>query len=106
MRLLIAYIAAEDSKPTDKDELLDAAGLSSQEAKTVENISLLGVSLEKVIFTIMCSYLFTGYQGSRDRVQEAKQKRKGKNTDEEVPYAVSRYVPVLKRLLQVGFAVY
>jgi len=85
MRLLIAYIAAEDSKPTDKEELLDAAGLSSSETKAVENVSLLGVSLEK---------------GSRDRVQEAKQKRKGRNTDEEVPYAVSRYVPVIKRLLQ------
>jgi syntaxin-binding protein 1 len=88
MRLLITYIGAEEGKASDREELIDLSALSNAEKKAVEAISLFTDPIEK---------------GSRERVQMAKERKKGRNTGEQVPYAVSRYVPVLKRVLQDMF---
>jgi len=65
--------------------LLDKAKLGPEQRLMVENLALLRSTIED-----------TG----EIQLQEWEQKKK-KKIAEEVPYAVSRYVPVVKRLVEV-----
>jgi syntaxin-binding protein 1 len=85
-RLLMIYLAAENLQPSDKtiSRLLDKAKLGPEQRLMVENLALLRSTIED-----------TG----EIQLQEWEQKKK-KKIAEEVPYAVSRYVPVVKRLVE------
>jgi hypothetical protein len=85
-RLLMIYLASEDAQPSDRAfaRLLDKAGLGRKERQLVENLASMRSTIE----------------GVESQVQDwDKKKKKGKNA-EEVPYAVSRYVPMVKRIVE------
>ncbi len=68
--------------------LLDKANLGRQERQLVENLAALRSTLDEM--------------GESEVQQwEKKSSKSGKKKSEEVPYAVSRYVPVVKRLVEV-----
>jgi hypothetical protein len=68
-------------------KLLDKARLGREERQLVENLAILRSTLDEL---------------GESEVQQwdRKDKKNKKNKSEEVPYAVSRYVPVVKRLVE------
>jgi syntaxin-binding protein 1 len=88
-RLLMIYLTTESAQPTDRNfaKLLDKARLGREERQLVENLAILRSTLDEL--------------GESEVQQwERKDKKNKKNKSEEVPYAVSRYVPVVKRLVE------
>jgi len=84
-RLLMIYLATQGVQPSNRgfSALLDKAKLDSKSREMVENLASMRSTIE----------------GVEAKVQEWEPKKKGKNT-EEVPYAVSRYVPIVKRIVE------
>ncbi|MHB1955909.1 MAG: hypothetical protein ACYCOU_19435 [Sulfobacillus sp.] len=64
---------------------MDKAGLSDSERQMIENMDLLRSSFDK----------------GEGQLQDWEKKKKKTKNGEEVPYAVSRYVPILKRIIEV-----
>jgi syntaxin-binding protein 1 len=88
-RLLMVHLTTEGAQPSDRAfaRLLDKANLGRQERQLVENLAALRSTLDEM--------------GESEVQQwEKKSSKSGKKKSEEVPYAVSRYVPVVKRLVE------
>lgn len=86
-RLILLWIATSDTvEPEDLETLLAVARLEQKYKDAIENIKLLGVQLSK----------------SASRVGKKMKKgfRKKVNPQQEVPFDLSRYVPVVKRIVE------
>lgn len=84
MRLLILYIISQEGiKDQDRKRLMELAKISLQEQATIANISSLGVTLNK------------GAKGKSKKKDTKKKKRHG----DDVPFELSRYVPMLSTIL-------
>eukprot|EP01133_Synstelium_polycarpum_P010259 gene10259-11964_t len=81
IRLLMIYIITQEGvKDADRKKLLDMAGLNQVEQSSISNLFYLGVTMVK------------GAKGK----QKTQVKRQNKNDDGDIPYEVSRYVPMIK----------
>lgn len=85
-RLILLWIATSDTvDPADLEELLSYARLSQEYKDAIENISLLNVQLSK---------------SANKQGQKTKKGKKKKDAQQEVPFDLSRYVPVVKRIVE------
>ncbi|KAI8978547.1 Sec1-like protein [Pilobolus umbonatus] len=85
-RLILLWIATSDEvDPEDLANLLSFARLSQKYKDAIENISLLGVKLSK---------------SANKQGQKAKKNKKKKDVQQDVPYDLSRYVPIVKRIVE------
>ncbi|KAG1460623.1 hypothetical protein G6F55_004054 [Rhizopus delemar] len=86
-RLILLWIAtAETIDPEDLEELLSYARLDQEYKDAITNISLLGVQLSKS----------ANKQGQKTK----NRKKKKADAQQEVPFDLSRYVPVVKRIVE------
>ncbi|RUS23871.1 Sec1-like protein, partial [Jimgerdemannia flammicorona] len=85
VRLLMLHTITQEGPKAEEErrDLLAHARLDSASKEALDNLSLLGVQLSK----------------SANRSGE-KTKKKKPNKDEQVPYDVSRYVPIVKRVIE------
>ncbi|KAI8614150.1 Sec1-like protein [Chytriomyces sp. MP71] len=98
LRILMLYIIAQEGiHDMDRKRLLDAAKLSLEDSQAITNLGLLGVRLstnqEKKRKLNLPKYTYYG------RVAEKRKKAK-KSKDGEVPYDLSRFVTMLKYILE------
>ncbi|KAJ3201238.1 vacuolar sorting protein VPS33/slp1 [Entophlyctis luteolus] len=98
LRILMLYIIAQEGiHDMDRKRLLDAAKLSLEDSQAITNLGLLGVRLslnqEKTQKLVKDKYTYYG------RVAEKRKKKKKKN-DSELPYDLSRFVTMLKYILE------
>ncbi|KAG2229863.1 hypothetical protein INT48_005139 [Thamnidium elegans] len=85
-RLILLWIATSDTvDPEDLESLLSVARLEQEYKDAIENIRLLGVQLSK---------------SANRQGQKTKKGKKKKNIQQEVPFDLSRYVPVVKRIAE------
>ncbi|KAI9476315.1 MAG: Sec1-like protein [Benjaminiella poitrasii] len=91
-RLLMLYIIWKEGGifEDDKIKLLEHAKLKGELREAINNLSLIGVKLARVRRTDKTSFL--------------KKRRQRRNKDEETPYELSRYVPVLKKVMDAYFS--
>ncbi|KAJ1560234.1 vacuolar sorting protein VPS33/slp1, partial [Cladochytrium tenue] len=100
LRLLLLYIIAQEGiQDGDRRRLLEVSRLSLEESQAITNLSLLGVRLsasnDKKAKANMHKYSYYG------RVAEKKKKKKKKKgNDDQVPYDLSRFVPLVKYLIE------
>lgn len=86
-RLILLWITtAETINPEDLEELLSYARLDQDYKDAITNISLLGVQLSKS----------ANKQGQKTK----NRKKKKADAQQEVPFDLSRYVPVVKRIVE------
>ncbi|RCH87073.1 vacuolar sorting protein VPS33/slp1 [Rhizopus stolonifer] len=86
-RLILLWIATSDAvDPEDLETLLAVARLEQEYKDAIENIKLLGVQLSK----------------SANKLGKKMKKglKKKTNPQQEVPFDLSRYVPVVKRIVE------
>lgn len=85
-RLILLWIATSDTiDEEDLESLLSVARLDQEYKDAITNISLLGVQLSK---------------SANRQGQKTKKGKKKQNVQQEVPFDLSRYVPVVKRIVQ------
>jgi syntaxin-binding protein 1 len=85
-RLILLWIATSDTiDEDDLEALLSVARLDQEFKDAITNISLLGVQLSK---------------SANKQGQKTKKGKKKKNVQQEVPFDLSRYVPVVKRIVE------
>ncbi|KAL0138132.1 Sec1-like protein [Mucor lusitanicus] len=86
-RLLMLYIIWKEGGifEDDKKKLLEHAKLKGELRDAINNLPLIGVKLTRVRKPEKSSFL--------------KKRRQKKNKDEETPYELSRYVPVIKKVM-------
>lgn len=70
----------------DKRKLIEHAKLKGEYRDAVNNLPLIGVKLTRIRRPEKSSFL--------------KKRKQKKNKDEETPYELSRYVPVLKKVME------
>ncbi|KAG0189218.1 vacuolar sorting protein VPS33/slp1 [Apophysomyces sp. BC1034] len=88
-RLIMLWIATSDKVDTEELQLLLAHARLDQEYKdAIENLSLLGVQLSKS----------ANKQG--EKTKKDKKKRESVASQQDVPFDLSRYVPVVKRVVE------
>lgn len=89
-RLLMLYIIWKEGGifEDDKKKLLEHAKLKGELRDAINNLPLIGVKLTRVRKPEKSSFL--------------KKRRQKKNKDEETPYELSRYVPVIKKVMDVS----
>jgi syntaxin-binding protein 1 len=89
-RLLMLYIIWKEGGifEDDKRKLLEHARLQGELRDAINNLPLIGVKLTRVRKPEKSSFL--------------KKRRQKKNKDEETPYELSRYVPILKKVMDVS----
>ena len=86
IRLLIIYIISQEGiKDQDRKRLMELAKVSVQDQTLIANISALGVTLNK---------------GAKGRSKKKDSKKKKRHTNDDVPFELSRYVPVLAGILE------
>jgi syntaxin-binding protein 1 len=86
-RLILLWIATSDTvDPEDLETLLAVARLEQEYKDAIENIKLLGVQLSK--------------SANRQGKKTKKERKKKVNPQQEVPFDLSRYVPVVKRIVE------
>ncbi|KAJ3027855.1 UNVERIFIED_CONTAM: vacuolar sorting protein VPS33/slp1 [Siphonaria sp. JEL0065] len=98
LRILMLYIIAQEGiHDMDRKRLLDAAKLSLEDSQAITNLGYLGVRLstnqDKKKKLSKEKYTYYG------RVAE-KRKKKKKKTDGDLPYDLSRFVTMLKYILE------
>ncbi|KAJ3068698.1 vacuolar sorting protein VPS33/slp1, partial [Podochytrium sp. JEL0797] len=98
LRILMLYIIAQEGiHDTDRKRLLDAAKLTLQDSQAITNLGLLGVRLstnqDKKKRLNKEKYTYYG------RVAD-KRKKKKKKADGDTPYDLSRFVTMLKYILE------
>ncbi|KAJ3409160.1 vacuolar sorting protein VPS33/slp1 [Chytridiales sp. JEL 0842] len=99
LRLLMLYIIAQEGiQDADRRRLLEVSKLQVEDSQAITNLNYFGVRLsvnsdKKSARNLKDKY---GYYG---RLAEKKRKKK-KKADDEVPYDLSRYVPLLKYVLE------
>lgn len=76
----------------DKNKLLEHAKLKGELRDAINNLPLIGVKLTRIRKPEKSSFL--------------KKRRQRKNKDEETPYELSRYVPVIKKVMDVSVPSY
>ncbi|KAI8875001.1 Sec1-like protein [Backusella circina FSU 941] len=87
VRLILLWIATSDKVDQEQlQELLSYARLDQEHKDALENISLLGVQLSKT----------ANKQGEKTK----KKKKNRESVQQEVPFDLSRYVPVVKRIVE------
>lgn len=79
----------------ERKRLLETAKVLAEDSQAINNLSLFGVTLSSAQSKSKDKSRYT-YWGSYK--QERKKKKK---TDDSLPYDLSRYVPLFKRLVQV-----
>jgi len=85
LRLLMIYIISQEGiKEQDRKKLMDMAGFDQAEQSSIANLFYLGVTLMK------------GAKGK----QKTQMNKIRKTGDNDVPFEVSRYVPVLKDIVE------
>ncbi|KAJ3195406.1 vacuolar sorting protein VPS33/slp1 [Irineochytrium annulatum] len=99
LRLLILYIIAQEGiQDGDRRRLLEASKLSIEDAQAITNLNFLGLKLststDKKKKNKEGKYTYYG------RIAEKKKRRK--KVDNELPYDLSRYVPMMKYLMEDG----
>eukprot|EP00158_Paraphelidium_tribonemae_P008493 Partr_v1_DN28591_c1_g1_i2_m73046 putative syntaxin binding protein len=83
VRLLMLYIISKDGlKEEDRRRLFEHANISSELSTAITNLALLGVKL--------------AYSKQKKATKNTK---KSKKRDDDVPYELSRYQPVLKKVM-------
>ncbi|KAI8365236.1 Sec1-like protein [Radiomyces spectabilis] len=88
-RLIMLWIAASEKvDPEALQKLLSHARLDQEYKDAIENLTLLGVQLSKS----------ANRQGEKSK--KDKKKRESGASQTEVPYTLSRYVPVVKRVAE------
>ncbi|KAI7870603.1 Sec1-like protein [Spinellus fusiger] len=88
-RLIMLWIATSDKvDPEELQLLLAHARLDQDYKEAIENLSLLGVQLSKS----------ANKQG--EKTKKDKKKRESAASQQEVPFDLSRYVPVAKRVVE------
>ncbi|KAG2192973.1 hypothetical protein INT46_004221 [Mucor plumbeus] len=86
-RLILLWIATSDTvDPEDLETLLAVARLEQEYKDAIENIKMLGVQLSK--------------SANRQGKKMKKSWKKKVNPQQEVPFDLSRYVPVVKRIME------
>lgn len=91
-RLILIWLATTEKVDPEKLELLLAhARLDKKYKDAIENLSMLGVQLSKS----------ASKQGEKSRWH--RKKRESTASQQDVPFEVSRYVPVVKRVVEVRF---
>ncbi len=83
---MLYIIGKEGVRDTDRRQLLDHAQATSEETNAITNLALLGVKLSQ-----------TGKQKDSKKKSSSK---KAKRRDDDVPYDLSRYTPVIKTLAE------
>lgn len=88
-RLLMLYIISKEGGlfDDDKHKLLEHAKLKGELRSAINNLGLLGVKLTRV--------------RSKEKSMRKKRDRR-RNRDEETPYELSRYVPTIKKVMEVS----
>lgn len=90
-RLLMLYIISKDGGifEDDKRKLIEHTQLSREYREAIHNLSLLGVQVTK-------KRRAPGEKSSRKKFT-----RRRANRDDDQPYELSRYVPVIKKTMDV-----
>lgn len=88
-RLLMLYIIWKEGGifEDDKRKLMEHAQLSSELRDAINNLSLLGVKLTRM-------------RGQEKSSSVKKRRDRKRDREEEQPYELSRYVPVLKKVME------
>ncbi|RUS18043.1 Sec1-like protein [Endogone sp. FLAS-F59071] len=86
IRLLMLHTITQEgsSAESERRDLLAHARLDAASKEALDNLSLLGVQLSR----------------SANKSGDKGKKKKKPNKDEQVPYDVSRYVPIVKRVIE------
>ncbi|KAI9022176.1 Sec1-like protein [Phycomyces nitens] len=88
-RLIMLWIATSDTvNPEDLQHLLSHARVDQECKDAIENLSLLGVQLSK------------SANKEGEKTKKNKKKHESTASQEEVPFDLSRYVPVVKRVTE------
>jgi len=87
MRLFLIYLLSQegDVKPKDKEKMMSSADFNPRDRETIENATNLGIGLSKTEVS--------------SRYKKTKDNKKKKINEDDVPYDVSRWVPVLKEIV-------
>lgn len=87
-RLLMLWMASSEGQVDDdkKQNLLAHARLDQEYKDAIENLSLLGVQLSK---------------SANKQGEKSKKNKKKVDSNQDVPFDLSRYVPVVKRVSEV-----
>ncbi|RUS20042.1 hypothetical protein BC937DRAFT_86503 [Endogone sp. FLAS-F59071] len=95
-RLLSLYIISKDNGllEDDRRKLLEHARLDSQLREAINNLSLLDVKISKP----------PRKPGEKSTKKKREKKKRGE--EEEVPYELSRYVPVIKKVMEYWLITY
>lgn len=88
-RLLMLWIASSEGQVDEekKQNLLAHARLDQEYKDAIDNLSLLGVQLSK---------------SANKQGEKSKKEKKKQDSSQEVPFDLSRYVPVVKRVSEVS----
>ncbi|KAI7903180.1 Sec1-like protein [Cokeromyces recurvatus] len=91
-RLLMLYIIWKEGGifEDDKIKLLEHAKLKGELRDAINNLPLIGVKLTRI--------------RRQEKVSFLKKRRQRRNKDEEAPYELSRYVPILKKVMDAHFS--
>jgi len=91
MRLILILLASQDNvKGSEKEKRFEVAGLGAEEIAIIEHMQCIGVSGESGI----------SERKERERKMKKKKKKERETEEEQVPYQVSRYVPILRDYLE------
>lgn len=100
MRALIIFIIAHDGIQDDeRRRLLEAAKISSEESQAINNLSLFNVEL-------LAGHAPAKYRTENDRYtywgshKVARRKAQSKRDNDNLPYDLSRYIPLMKRVVE------
>jgi len=107
MRLLLIYLISQEGvSQKEREELIKAAGFSDDENKVFENIKQVGVNFDKKDKGfINMRKKFKEKKSKKDNKKDNKKDKKketkdNKNKKDDVPYDISRYMPLLKDLIE------
>jgi syntaxin-binding protein 1 len=91
-RLLMLWISSSEGQVDEekKQNLLAHARLDQEYKDAIDNLSLLGVQLSK---------------SANKQGEKSKKEKKKQDSSQEVPFDLSRYVPVVKRVSEVSIII-
>ncbi|KAJ3291694.1 vacuolar sorting protein VPS33/slp1, partial [Blyttiomyces sp. JEL0837] len=98
LRLLMLYVIAQEGiQDSDRKRLLEAAKLSLEDSQALTNLNYMGVKLSAADKKKKANQGKYSYYG---RTMERRKKKKKKGAEDELPYDLSRYVPLAKYVIE------
>ncbi|KAI8991399.1 Sec1-like protein, partial [Mycotypha africana] len=104
-RLLMLYIIWKEGGifEDDKRKLLEHAKLDAELCNAINNLPLMGVKLTRIRRSEK-GYTSASAMSSATSLFRKRRQRKNKEDEQETPYELSRYTPIIKKVMDAHFS--